>query len=113
MLLKIYIYNVKIKSTANIIPDLTNLATTTAASNAKINIKIKISNIINLATTLALTAVENKIPNVSNVVKKTDYNTKISKNENKITTDHDHDKYITTQELKNLISQHQKIFFKD
>ena len=109
----IYIYNVKIKSTANIIPDLTNLATTTAASNAKINIKIKISNIINLATTLALTAVENKIPNVSNVVKKTDYNTKISKNENKITTDHDHDKYITTQELKNLISQHQKIFFKD
>ena len=32
--------------------------------------------------------------------KKTDYNTKISETENKITTDHDHDKYITTQEFK-------------
>ena len=33
---------------------------------------------INLATTTALTAVKNKIPNVSNLVKKTDYNTKIN-----------------------------------
>ena len=49
-----------------------------------------------------LTAVENKIPNVSNLVKKTDYNTKISEIENKITTDHDHDKYITTQEFNKL-----------
>ena len=48
-------------------------------------------------TNTGLTAVENKIPNVSNLVKKTDYNTKISEIENKITTDHDHDKYITTQ----------------
>ena len=55
-----------------------------------------------MATTLALTAVENKIPNVSNGVKKTDYNTKMSQNENKITTDHDHDKYITTQEFNKL-----------
>ena len=31
-----------------------------------------------LATNSALTAVENKIPNVSSLVKKTDYNTKIS-----------------------------------
>ena len=37
--------------------------------------------------------------------KKTDYNTKISETENKITTDHDHDKYITTQEFK-LTSKH-------
>ena len=28
---------------------------------------------------------------------KTDYNTKICEVENKITTDHDHDNYITTQ----------------
>ena len=53
-----------------------------------------------------LTAVENKIPNVSNLVKKTDYNTKISEIENKITTDHDHDKYITTQEFNKLASEH-------
>ena len=49
--------------------------------------------------------VENKIPNVSNLVKKTEYNTKISEIENKITTDHDHDKYITTQELIKLTAE--------
>ena len=31
--------------------------------------------------------------------KKTGYNTKISKIENKINTNHDHDKYITTPEF--------------
>ena len=36
-------------------------------------------NIANLAATSALTAVENKLPSVSNLVKKTDYNTKIKK----------------------------------
>ena len=39
------------------------------------------------------------------VVKKTDYNTKISETENKIGSDHDHDKYITTQELSKLTSE--------
>ena len=48
---------------------------------------------------------KNTIPNVSNLVKKTDYNTKISEMENKITTDHDHDKYITTQEFNKLKSE--------
>ena len=38
-------------------------------------------------------------------VKKNDYNTKISKTENKIGSDHDHDKYITTQELNKLTSE--------
>ena len=61
----------------------------------------KIPNITNLATTTVLTAVENKIPNASNLVKKTNYNTKISEIKYKITTDHDHYKYITTQELNN------------
>ena len=37
--------------------------------------------------------------NVSNLVKKTDYNTKISEIENKITTEQDHNKYITTQKI--------------
>ena len=38
----------------------------------------KIQDVIGLATKLALTAVENKIPNFSSLVKKTDYDTKIS-----------------------------------
>ena len=37
--------------------------------------------------------------------KKTDYNKKISKIENKITTDHGHDKRITTQEFNKLTSE--------
>ena len=41
-----------------------------------------------LLTTTALTAVENKIPDVSNFVRKTDYNTEINEIKNKITTDH-------------------------
>ena len=86
---------------------ITNLATTVDL-NAKINeAKNKIPNITNLATTTALTAVENRIPNVSNLVKKTDLwltNTKTSEIENKI-ADHDHDKYITTQEFNKLTSE--------
>ena len=41
----------------------------------------------------------------SNLVKKTDYNTKIGEIENKITTDYDHDQYITTQEFNRLTSE--------
>ena len=68
-----------------------------ASLNAKINdIKNKIPNITDLATTTALTTIENKIPNVSNLVKKSDHNTKVSETENKVNTDHYHDKYITT-----------------
>ena len=66
-------------------------------------VKEEIPNITNLATTAALTAVENKIPNVNNLVKKTDYNTKISETENKIATDHD--KYITIQEFNKLAAE--------
>ena len=69
-------------------------------------VKNKIPNSTNLATTNnALTAVENKIPNVSNLVKKTDYDTKIIEIENKITANHDRDKYITTQEFNKLTSE--------
>ena len=39
------------------------------------------------------------------MVIKTDYNTKISEIENKIVTDHDHDKHITTQEFNKLTSE--------
>ena len=58
-------------------------------------------SITNLATTTALTAVENKILNVSNLVKKTDYNTKTNNIEKKI-TDHSHDKYTATVECSKL-----------
>ena len=102
MLLKKDVYNATIKNIEDKLHDITNLATNTTLK-AKINeVKKEIPCIIKLATTTALTAVANKIPNVSNLVKKTDYNTKISEIENKITTDHDHDKYITTQEFNKL-----------
>ena len=74
--------------------------------NANIkNIENKIPDITNVATTTALTAVENKASNVSKLVKKKDYNTWISEIENKITTDHDRDNYITTEEFNKLISE--------
>ena len=46
-------------------------------------IRLKVSSITGLATTAALTAVMNKIPDVSNLVKKTDYYAKILDNESK------------------------------
>ena len=48
-----------------------------------------------VVSSLALTAVEDKIPSVSSLVKKPDYDTKISEIE-KALTYHNHDKYITT-----------------
>ena len=67
--------------------------------NVKVTeIEGKIPSISGLATNSSLTAVENKIPDVSNLVKKTDCNAKISEIENKA-NDHNHDKYITTPEL--------------
>ena len=60
--------NAKIKDIE--IPDITNLATNNAL-NAKINeVKNKIRSITNLGPTTGLTAVENKIPKVSTLVKK-------------------------------------------
>ena len=54
-----------------------------------------------LATKTALTAVENKMPVVSRLVKKTHSNTKITEIEKKL-SDHNHDKYITTPEFNTL-----------
>ena len=70
--------------------------------NAKITeVEGKIPDITGLATSSALTGVENKIRDVSSLVKKADYDTKISDIEKKI-TDHDHDKYITTPEFNTM-----------
>ena len=60
-----------------------------------------IPSISNLATQTALNAEENKIPNTNNLVKKTDYNAKITEVDNKI-TNHNHDEYITTPEFNKL-----------
>ena len=58
------------------------------------------ANITNLATNTALTAVENKIPDVSNLVQKTGYDTKVNKIEKKLLII----VMINTLLLQNLIS---------
>ena len=45
--------------------------------------------------------VEDKIPDVSSLVKKTNYDTEINELEKKL-TDHNHDKHITTTEFNTL-----------
>ena len=71
-------YNTKMKNIEDKIPDVIVLATN-ASLNAEINeVKIKIPSITSLDTTAALTNVENKICNVSDLVKKADYDAKIS-----------------------------------
>ena len=62
--------NTKINEVKYEIPSITNLATTTALNGKTNEFKTKIPNIIKLATTTAVAAVENKKPNVSNLVKK-------------------------------------------
>ena len=64
----------------------------------------KIPSIIGLANSFALTAVEDKIPDVSSLVKKRDCNTKISKIVKKL-TNHNHDKTITSQEFNKLTTE--------
>ena len=96
--------NAKVYAVKDKIPRFTNLATN-AALKAKINeVKGKIPSITNLATTNAFTAVENKVSNVSNLVKVTYYNIKINKiQKKKRNTDHDHsNKYITTKGFNKL-----------
>ena len=62
--------------------------------NAKITeLEGKIPSITGLATISTLTTVENKIPNVSNLVKKTGYDAKILDTENKHITTADNNKF--------------------
>ena len=72
--------------------------------NIKISkIESKIPSVSGLVTTSALTTVENKIPNVSNLVKKTDYDTKILDIESKYITTVDYNKFtkdIVTNKIK-------------
>ena len=86
--------------------DINNLATNVSLNAKMYEVKGETPNISNLATPIAaFTAIENYTPNVSNSIKKTNYNTKISKIEKKIATDQNHDKYVTTQEFNKLTSE--------
>ena len=83
--------------------DITNL-TATANLNAKINeIKSKRLRITSFATTTALIAVENEIPDVSTLFKKADYDTKIGEIVKKL--GHKLDKCIATYIFNKLESE--------
>ena len=70
MSIKHYSLNAKINEVNGEISRITNWATN-ASLNAKISeVKGEITSITNLVTTIALTVVENKILDVSNLVKK-------------------------------------------
>ena len=128
-------YNAKIKNIEDKIPDITSLATKTTF-NAKTNeVKNEISSIINLAinaslnatinevknensaTTTALTAVENKVPNVNDLINKRDYDAEIKNIENKYFTTRDYNKFtnnkldtkITAKQLVNESGLNEKI----
>ena len=77
------------------------MATKTDLNTKITEVEGKTPSITDLATNSALTAVKNKIPDVSSLVKKTNYKTKISDIENKI-NNHNHDKYITTPEFNTM-----------
>ena len=65
---KKYPYNAKIKDIEDKIPGITNLATNTSL-NPKINeVKIEIPSITKLDSTTTLTAIENKIPDHTNIL---------------------------------------------
>ena len=65
------------------------------------SVKGKIPDVSKLGTKTALAIVENTIPNISNLVKNTNYGTKTTEIEKKL-TDHNHDKYITSPEFNTL-----------
>ena len=83
------------------IPDISGLVKKTDYNTKTTEIENKGPDISNWATKTALTTVENKIPDASNLVKKTDYNTKVTEIRNKL-NNHNHDKYIDTQEFNKL-----------
>ena len=91
-------YNAKTKIIEDKIHGISNLATNTTLNTKMNGVKKEIPGITNLATTTCLTAVENKIHNISNSKKRT-IAQELVKLKIKKTPDHDHDKYIATQEF--------------
>ena len=61
----------------------------------------EIADVSRLVTKTALTAAESKLPTVSSLVKKANYNTKITEIEKKL-TDHNHGKCIASPEFNTL-----------
>ena len=59
------VYNAQIKNVEDKIHDVTKLAAETTLNTKMNEVKGEIPSVTNLATTSALTAVENKIPSVS------------------------------------------------
>ena len=87
------VYNAKIKIIKDKISDIFNIATN-ASLNAKINeAKGEILSSTNLATTAALTNIENKIPNVNDLAKKANYDRKISEMEDKCFSTSEYNKF--------------------
>ena len=94
--------------------DKTDLNTSALVRKTGYNFKIavikgKIHSISGLVANAGLTSVENKIPSVRNLVKKTDYNSKITEIENKCITTAEYNKFIkdivdNSIEMKNLIT---------
>ena len=80
-------------------------------------------NISGLATNSALTAVENKIPNIGGLIKNKQTNKQTNKKRQIITqkllklkkklTDYNHDKYTNILLLQNLIIQQQEFLLQD
>ena len=79
------------------IPDATDFVKKTKLNK----LENKIPDISSLGAKTALTAVEYKISDVSSLVNKTNYDTKVSEFEKKL-TDHNYNKYITTPEFNTL-----------
>ena len=64
---------------------------------------LKTPDVSNFVTKTALTTVENKTPSVSSLVKKTDYNAKITEINNKLNS-HSHDNLVAKSNLDNGVS---------
>ena len=87
-----YLQKLMIQINKFLILDMTGLANK-ADYEAKISqIESKVPSITGLVSTFPLTVVENKIPDVSKLVKKTQYDTKTSENESKYITTADYNK---------------------
>ena len=96
--LKTEVYKLDINKLTRVHNDLAKLRNVVKNDVVK---KAKYDKLVGKVDNSALIAVENKIPDDSILVKKTDYNKKISDIEKKI-IDHNHDKYITTPEFNTL-----------
>ena len=98
----------KINDTDKKIPDASRLDKETYYNANITEIEGKIPSITGLATSAALTTVENKTSNVSNLVKKKDCDTKISNIESKYFTAADYKKF-TSQTLDANIKQRELV----